>query len=89
VQVARALGHGPVLEHPVLRMLRDVAGIDRVVFGTDYPYLRRDLAVSCRQHIEANPELTTRERTAILGGTAAKLIPRLASPRPRAQRRAS
>ena len=66
----------------VLRMLRDVAGIDRVLFGSDYPYLRRDLAVSCRQHIEANPELTTSEHMAVLGGTAAKLIPRLASVRP-------
>ena len=27
---------------PVFRMLRDVAGIDRVLFGTDFPYLRRD-----------------------------------------------
>ena len=64
---------------PVLRMLRDVAGLDRVVFGSDYPYLRRDLAVSCRQHIEASPEFTHRERTAILGATATKLIPRLAT----------
>ncbi len=31
---------------PVLRMLRDVAGIDQVLFGTDFPYLRRDLAVN-------------------------------------------
>ena len=51
-------------------MLRDVAGIDRVLFGSDYPYLRRDLAVSCREHIEASPELTGSERSAILGGTA-------------------
>lgn len=64
---------------PVLRMLRDTVGIDRVVFGTDYPYLRRDLAVSCREHIQASPELSDGERTAILGATAAKLIPRLAS----------
>ena len=71
---------------PVLRMLREVVGIDRVVFGTDYPYLRRDLAVACRQRIEASPELTDYERTAILGGTATTLIPRLAalSPRPQA-----
>ena len=73
----------------VLRMLRDIAGIDRVLFGSDYPYLRRDLAVSSRRHIEANPELTTSERTAILGGTAAKLIPRLAGLRSQTQRRAS
>lgn len=29
---------------PVLRMLREVVGIDRVIFGSDYPYPRRDLA---------------------------------------------
>jgi 6-methylsalicylate decarboxylase len=70
---------------PVLRMLREVVGIDHVVFGTDYPYLRRDLAVGCRQHIETSPELTDDERTAILGGTAATLIPRLADLRPQRQ----
>jgi aminocarboxymuconate-semialdehyde decarboxylase len=67
---------------PVLRMLREVVGIDRVVFGSDYPYLRRDLAVACRQHLEASPELTDSERTAVLGGTATTLIPRLAALRP-------
>jgi aminocarboxymuconate-semialdehyde decarboxylase len=66
---------------PVLRMLREVAGIHHVVFGSDYPYLRRDLAVACRQHIETNPELTVSERTAVLGGTATELLPRLASRR--------
>jgi len=74
---------------PVLRMLRDVVGIDPVVFGTDYPYLRRDLAVSCREHIEATPELTDGERTAVLGATATTLIPRLATPRPRTRTPAS
>jgi aminocarboxymuconate-semialdehyde decarboxylase len=58
-------------------MLRDVVGIDRVVFGTDYPYLRRDLAVASRNHIEASQELTRSERAAVLGGTAVSLIPRL------------
>jgi aminocarboxymuconate-semialdehyde decarboxylase len=66
---------------PVLRMLREVAGIHHVVFGSDYPYLRRDLAVACRQHIETNTELTVSERTAVLGGTATELLPRLASRR--------
>ena len=64
---------------PVLHMLRDVVGLDHVVFGTDYPYLRRDIAVSCREQIEASPELTDSERTDILGRTAMKLFPRLAS----------
>jgi len=70
---------------PVLRMLRDVVGIDHVLFGSDYPYLRRDLAVSCREHIEASPELTDGERTAVLGATATTLIPRLATLRPQTQ----
>jgi len=74
---------------PVLRMLRDVVGLDHVVFGSDYPYLRRDLAVSCREHIEASPELTDSERTAVLGVTATKLIPRLASLRSPSQPYAS
>jgi aminocarboxymuconate-semialdehyde decarboxylase len=62
----------------VLRLLRDVVGIDRVVFGTDFPYLRRDIALRCRDDIEASPELTDSERTAVLGATAMTLIPRLA-----------
>jgi len=37
----------------------------------------------------ANPELTTSERMAVLGGTATKLIPRLASLRYQIQRQAS
>ncbi len=74
---------------PVLRLLRDVAGIDRVVFGTDFPYLRRDIALRCREDIEASPELTDSERTAILGATAMTLIPRLVSLRSQTQTHAS
>jgi hypothetical protein len=36
---------------PVLRMLRDVAGIKQVLHGTDFPYLRRDLAVESRRRL--------------------------------------
>jgi hypothetical protein len=49
----------------------------------------RDLAVSCREDIEASPELTENERTAVLGATATKLIPRLASLRSASETRAS
>jgi len=35
----------------VLHMLRDVAGINQVLFGTDFPYLRRDLAVRAKERI--------------------------------------
>jgi predicted TIM-barrel fold metal-dependent hydrolase len=63
---------------PVLVMLRSVVGMEHVLFGSDYPYLRRDLAVSCRQRIEESSVLTDTERTAVLGATAMELIPRLA-----------
>lgn len=66
---------------PVLTMLRSVVGLDRVVFGTDFPYLRRDLAVACRQHILDSSVLNDSERASILSGTAARLIPRLAGVR--------
>ena len=64
---------------PVLRMLRDVAGIDQVLFGTDFPYLRRDLAVKAKQRISESFELNDAERRAVLGGNAARLLPRLHS----------
>src|SRR3984893_3082293 len=61
---------------PVLRMLRDVAGIDQVLFGTDFPYLRRDLAINSKQRILQSSELNDLERRAILGGNASRLFPR-------------
>jgi len=69
---------------PVLRMLRSTVGLDRVLFGTDYPYLRRDLAVDTRRHLLDSPELSAADRTNILGATAAKLIPRLGPQHPTA-----
>jgi predicted TIM-barrel fold metal-dependent hydrolase len=64
---------------PVLQMLRAIVGIDQVLFGSDYPYLRRDLAVSCRAEVEASPALNDQESRAVLGGNALKLFPRLAA----------
>ena len=65
--------------NPVLRMLRDVAGIDHVLFGTDFPYLRRDLAVGSRQRLLHSAELNGREQAGILGENALLLFPRLES----------
>ena len=62
---------------PILRMLRAVVGIDRVVFGSDYPYLRRDLAVRGCAELASSAELSGAERAAVLHGTALSLIPRL------------
>lgn len=62
---------------PVLRMLRDVAGIDQVLYGTDFPYLRRDLAIGSKQRILQSAELNDRENIDILGRNALRLFPRL------------
>jgi len=64
---------------PVFRTLRDVAGINQVLYGTDFPYLRRDLAVSSKQRILLSSELNDVERRAILGGNASRLFPALPS----------
>jgi predicted TIM-barrel fold metal-dependent hydrolase len=60
---------------PVLRMLRDVAGISQVLYGTDFPYLRRDLAIQTKQTILRSTELSDSERNKILGGNALRLFP--------------
>ncbi|HWZ71424.1 MAG TPA: amidohydrolase family protein [Casimicrobiaceae bacterium] len=51
---------------PVLRLLRSVVGMGQVLFGSDYPYLRRDLAVACRHEVETSAELDSEESRASL-----------------------
>jgi hypothetical protein len=63
---------------PVLRMLRDVAGITHVLFGTDFPHQRRDLAARSKQVLQG-AALNDLECGAILGGNASRLLPRLRS----------
>jgi hypothetical protein len=65
--------------HPVLSMLRDVAGIDQVLYGTVFLYLHRDLAVRAKQRILQSSELNDSERCTILGGNASPLLPHLHS----------
>ena len=61
-----------------LEMLRSVAGMSQVLFGSDFPYLRRDLAVNCRGEVEASPALSAAESQAVMSGNAMRLFPRLA-----------
>jgi aminocarboxymuconate-semialdehyde decarboxylase len=61
---------------PVLRMLRDVAGMTQVLFGTDFPYQRQDLAARSK-HVVQRAALNDGERVDMLGGNAARLFPRL------------
>jgi aminocarboxymuconate-semialdehyde decarboxylase len=64
---------------PILRMLRDVVGLDQVLFGSDFPYIRRDLGVGCVCELEAAAALTVDERAGVMSGNALRLFPRLAS----------
>jgi aminocarboxymuconate-semialdehyde decarboxylase len=63
---------------PVLHMLRSVAGLENVMFGTDYPYPRDAISIGGLRHIQNTAELDHGEREAVLGASAARLIPRLA-----------
>jgi aminocarboxymuconate-semialdehyde decarboxylase len=63
---------------PVLHMLRSVTGLDNVVFGTDYPYPRDAISIGGLRQVERTLELDDDERSGVLGGSAARLIPRLA-----------
>jgi 6-methylsalicylate decarboxylase len=62
---------------PVLHMLRSVAGLANVVFGTDYPYPRDAISIGGLRQLESTAELDDGERRGVLGGCAARLIPRL------------
>jgi 6-methylsalicylate decarboxylase len=63
---------------PVLHMLRSVTGIGNVVFGTDYPYPRDAISIAGLRQLQHTAELDESERRGVLGGSAARLIPRLA-----------
>lgn len=61
---------------PILRMLRDVIGLDQVLFGSDFPYIRRDLGVNCVRELDETAEFTADERARVMSGSAIKLFPR-------------
>ena len=63
---------------PVLHMLRSVTGLGNVVFGTDYPYPRDAISIGGLRQLQNTAELDDGERRGVLGGSAARLIPRLA-----------
>ena len=63
---------------PVLHMLRSVTGLANVVFGTDYPYPLDAISIGGLRQLENTAELNDTEREALLAGSAARLIPRLA-----------
>lgn len=64
---------------PVLNTLRNIAGMDKVAFGTDFPYIRKDLAIKGKQKIDTNPDLSPEEKEQVFCNNALKLFPRLKS----------
>jgi 6-methylsalicylate decarboxylase len=62
----------------VLHMLRSVTGLGNVVFGTDYPYPRDSISIGGLHQLQNTAELEDDERRGVLGGSAVRLIPRLA-----------
>ncbi len=60
---------------PVLHTLRQIAGVNRVLFGTDFPYLRKDIAVRSKINVTDSTELSGEEKRQVLGGNALELFP--------------
>jgi predicted TIM-barrel fold metal-dependent hydrolase len=61
---------------PVINHLRHIAGIDKVAFGTDFPYIRKDLAIKGKLRLKSNPDLSAEDKTKLFGGNALELFPR-------------
>jgi 6-methylsalicylate decarboxylase len=64
---------------PVLHMLRQIAGVDKVLFGTDFPYLRKDIAVRSKINVADSVQLSGEEKRLVLGANALELFPRFKS----------
>jgi predicted TIM-barrel fold metal-dependent hydrolase len=64
---------------PILQMLRSVVGMGQVLYGSDFPYLRRDLAVRSRVELDSTAALADAERAGVLGTNALRLFPRLSA----------
>jgi 6-methylsalicylate decarboxylase len=62
---------------PIVTLLKSITRLHNVVFGTDYPYPADAITIGARHRLETTDVLTDREREAILGGSATRLIPRL------------
>ena len=81
-QFADALPHlyldtASAFSDPVLQMLRSVTGLGNVVFGTDFPYPRDAISIGGLRQLQNTTELHDGERRGVLGGSAARLIPRV------------
>ncbi len=60
-----------VFTHHQLEYLAELYGSDHLLLGTDYPY---DMALPDAVNFVTSAKLTQAEKTAILGGNAARLL---------------
>jgi predicted TIM-barrel fold metal-dependent hydrolase len=64
---------------PVLHTLQHIAGADKIFFGTDFPYLRRDIAIRSKNDVSKSVELSAGQKKQVLGANALELFPRFKS----------
>jgi aminocarboxymuconate-semialdehyde decarboxylase len=62
----------------VLRCLQSVVTTERVLCGTDHPYIRRDIGVRSTRDLRITSELDPRGRQLVSSGNALRLFPRFA-----------
>jgi len=63
----------------VLHTLRHIAGAGKVLFGTDFPYLHKDIAVRSKINVDNSAELSQDEKKKVLGDNGLELFPRFKS----------
>jgi len=63
---------------PIFTMLRDTVGLDRVVFGSDFPQSSADLVQATVRGVAGSRVLDDEEKMSIARGTVLKLMPQLA-----------
>jgi predicted TIM-barrel fold metal-dependent hydrolase len=62
---------------PVFALLREVVGVDRLVFGSDYPQVPDDYVSASADAVRCSKELTAADRQRVARGNGLALLPRL------------
>jgi predicted TIM-barrel fold metal-dependent hydrolase len=63
---------------PVFALLRQVVGVDRLVFGSDYPQVPDDFVNTTADALRGSKELTEADRNLVARANGLALVPRLA-----------
>ena len=63
----------------VLHTLRHIAGVDKILFGTGFPYLRKNIAVRSKINVADSIQLSGEEVKQVFVSNALELFPRFKS----------